>query len=87
MEEGRFATNPNILSEMISKMGPEMDWAVIDAVQKVPKLLNLVHKIIEDSGKKFALTGSSARELKVEEANLLAGRAFVNYLHPLTTAV
>lgn len=33
---------------------------------------------------KFALTGSSARKLKRGAANLLAGRAFVNHLHPLT---
>ncbi len=33
---------------------------------------------------KFALTGSSARKLKRGGANLLAGRAFTNNLHPLT---
>lgn len=33
---------------------------------------------------KFALTGSSARTLKMAGANLVAGRAFVNEMYPLT---
>lgn len=62
----------------------KIEWIVIDEVQRVPKLLNHVHKIIEsDSSIKFALTGSSSRKLKREGANLLAGRAFENHLHPL----
>ncbi|MBI2082460.1 MAG: ATP-binding protein [Deltaproteobacteria bacterium] len=62
----------------------EFAWIVIDEIQKAPKLLDLVHHHIESSGKKFALTGSSPRKLKKEGANLLAGRAFLNHLFPLT---
>jgi predicted AAA+ superfamily ATPase len=59
------------------------DWIVIDEVQKLPKLLDLVQKIIEEKKINFALTGSSARKLKRGGANLLAGRAFVYHLFPL----
>ena len=46
-----------------------------------------MHLLIEDHGyKRFALTGSSARKLRRGAANLLAGRAVVKHLFPLTTA-
>lgn len=60
-------------------------WIIIDEVQKVPKLLNVAHQIIEsDLNIKFALTGSSARRLKQKGINLLAGRAWIEDLFPLT---
>ena len=65
--------------------GNQHEWIVIDEVQRMPKLLNTVHRMIEKKGQKFALTGSSARKLKRGAANLLAGRAFVNQLFPLTS--
>lgn len=61
------------------------EWIVIDEIQRLPKLLNLVHRMIEEHHQKFALTGSSSRKLKRGAANLLAGRAFVNVLHPLSS--
>ncbi len=45
---------------------------MIDEVQKVPKLLDTVHELIETKKIKFALTGSSARKLKKQNTNLLA---------------
>lgn len=42
-----------------------------------------MHRLIEDEGKRFLLTGSSARKLKRGKANLLAGRAFKAELFPL----
>ena len=80
--ELRFGENPDALSEVIS--AAPGGWVVIDEVQKVPKLLDVVHREIEDRRVKFALTGSSARKLKRGGANLLAGRAFVYHLFPLT---
>lgn len=56
----------------------------MDEIQKVPKLLDVVHSKIESSETRFAMTGSSARKLKREGTNLLAGRAFVYNLFPLT---
>ncbi|MBT6843529.1 MAG: ATP-binding protein [Candidatus Melainabacteria bacterium] len=59
-------------------------WIVIDEIQKLPELLDEVHKLIEQEGRKFVLTGSSARKLKREGVNLLAGRALTYKLFPLT---
>ena len=47
-------------------------------------LLNEVHRLIEESGVRFLLTGSSARKLRRGGVNLLGGRARTKYLHPLT---
>jgi uncharacterized protein len=82
-DEESYQLNPDLLSQRIAKLNPE--WVVIDEVQKIPKLLDVVHKEIEEKKIKFALTGSSARKLKRGGANLLAGRAFVNNLYPLTS--
>ncbi|MBI3930373.1 MAG: ATP-binding protein [Armatimonadetes bacterium] len=78
-EEG-FALDP----ARLERLGGGYEWIVIDEVQKLPKLLDLVHRLIESRGIKFALTGSSARKLKAGQANMLAGRAFLNHLYPLT---
>ena len=60
------------------------DWVVVDEVQRVPELLNEVHRLIESRRLRFALTGSSARKLRGRGVNLLAGRAVTRYMHPLT---
>lgn len=66
---------------------PRTRWIVLDEVQRAPKLLDEVHFLMEEKGyKRFALTGSSARKLKRGAANLLAGRAVVKNLFPLTSA-
>ena len=57
---------------------------VIDEVQKVPAVLDEVHRLIEDAGRSFVLCGSSARKLKRGRANLLGGRAWRFELHPLS---
>jgi predicted AAA+ superfamily ATPase len=59
---------------------------VIDEVQRIPALLNEVHSAIEEfPGRiQFILSGSSARKLKRDGANLLAGRAIVENLYPFT---
>lgn len=57
---------------------------IVDEVQKVPALLDEVHRLIEDQGLRFILCGSSARKLKRGRANLLGGRAWRFALHPLT---
>lgn len=60
------------------------DWIIIDEVQKIPELLNEVHRLIEKHKYKFILTGSSARKLRRKGPNLLAGRALNYSMHPLT---
>jgi predicted AAA+ superfamily ATPase len=57
---------------------------VIDEVQRLPELLNEVHRLIEERGTRFLLTGSSARKLRRGGVNLLGGRARTRYLHPLS---
>ena len=75
-------SNPEKLKGIVEKA--QKQWCIIDEVQKVPAVLDVVHSLIEKTGQKFVLTGSSARKLKRGAANLLAGRAFVFKLFPLT---
>jgi len=83
-EEHRFALRPGLLAEQIAARLDKDGWVVIDEIQKVPRLLDVVHSQVESSGTRFALTGSSARKLKRGAVNLLAGRAFVYHLFPFT---
>jgi predicted AAA+ superfamily ATPase len=82
--EERFIRNPSDLNSIVMALPKEVDYVLIDEIQKVPKLLDEVHRLIEETDKIFILTGSSARKLKRGGANLLAGRAFVYYLFPLS---
>ena len=73
--------NPHRLLDFIPR--DYKDWIIIDEVQRVPELLNEVHRLIEKEGHLFVLTGSSARTLRKKGVNLLAGRARVYHMHPL----
>ena len=59
---------------------------VIDEIQRIPDLLNEVHRLIESRRLRFVLTGSSARKLRRRGVNLLAGRALLRSLHPFMAA-
>ena len=83
-QEDRYARRPSELAEQLRAMAISPEWVVIDEVQKVPRLLDVVHAEIERAKVKFALTGSSARKLKHHHTNLLAGRASVYHLFPFT---
>ncbi len=78
----RLAASPRRLEESIPSSFKK--WVIIDEIQKMPELLNEVHRLIEKRGLKFILTGSSARKLRSKNTNLLAGRAATEYLYPLT---
>lgn len=82
--EEKFSRNPDELKDIVLALPKEKTHIVLDEVQKVPKLLDIVHHLIESTDKYFILTGSSARKLKRGGANMLAGRAFVYYLHSLS---
>jgi predicted AAA+ superfamily ATPase len=69
---------------MAQELTPADRIVVIDEIQRLPELLNEVHRIIESRGLRFLLTGSSARKLRRGGVNLLGGRARTKYLHPLT---
>jgi uncharacterized protein len=81
----RYERDPSLLrAEVLAQ--PRDRWIVLDEVQRVPRLLDEVHFLMEEGGyKKFVLTGSSARKLKRGAANLLAGRAVLRRLYPLTS--
>lgn len=61
---------------------PNGSWVLLDEVQRLPNLLNEVHRYIEDKKLRFVLCGSSARKLKTAGTNLLAGRALKRALYP-----
>ncbi len=57
---------------------------IVDEVQKIPELLDEIHKLIESTPIQFILTGSSPRKLRKLGTNLLAGRARTRNSFPLT---
>lgn len=65
---------------------PTGTWVVVDEVQRLPALLDEVHALVAERGKRyrFALSGSSARKLRRLDVNLLAGRAIRRQFFPLT---
>lgn len=76
-----MSQNPGLLAEELTAKDR---FVVIDEIQRLPILLNEVHRLIEERGIRFLLTGSSARKLRSRGVNLLGGRARTKYLHPLT---
>lgn len=84
IKEEYYTRSPADLAAQVIALNPNITHIVIDEIQKIPKLLDVVHSLIEKTNKKFILTGSSARKLKLGGANLLAGRAFVYNLFPLS---
>lgn len=78
----RLTATPSLLQELVQAQ-PDGQTIVIDEIQKVPTLLSIVHKLIEEKRNwKFILTGSSARKLKQQAVDLLGGRALKKVLHP-----
>jgi len=77
-----LSADPQRLGNLInaSKDGP----IIIDEIQKLPFLLDEVHRLIETRNQWFILTGSSARKLRRSGVNLLGGRAVTKHFHPLT---
>ena len=88
LEESRYHTllaDPGLLALELRDLPPQR-VIVLDEVQRVPALLNEVHRAIETSRRRFVLLGSSARRLKTATTNLLAGRATVRTMYPLVPA-
>jgi predicted AAA+ superfamily ATPase len=79
----KLSSTPHALESLIPN-GSKM--VVIDEFQKIPKLLDEVHRLIEERGIHFLLTGSSTKKLKKENANFLGGRARTQHFHPLVYA-
>ncbi len=83
-----FSKKPSLLREqLLAKDSKLLSYPIIlDEVQKIPKILDEVHWLIENKGMNFILCGSSARKLKRGRANLLGGRAWRYEMFPLVTA-
>jgi uncharacterized protein len=77
-------TNPDSLLEIVAGR-QDKKTVIIDEVQKVPQLLSVVHKLIEENKTfQFILTGSSSRKIKRSGVDLLGGRAVVKKMYPFT---
>ena len=76
---------PSLLNEQLNALEKKYTHIVIDEIQRIPELLNEVHLNIEEKRDRiFILSGSSARKLKRQGANMLGGRALTYNLYPLT---
>jgi predicted AAA+ superfamily ATPase len=85
LDEGlyqRLLAEPELFAGMLRTVA-EGEWVVVDEVQRIPGLLNEVHRFMEERRLQFALLGSSARKLKTAGTNLLAGRALWKTMLPL----
>ncbi|MCP5108252.1 MAG: ATP-binding protein, partial [bacterium] len=82
-----LSKKPALLREQLlaRKAGELSHPVILDEVQKVPKVLDEVHWLIENTDMRFILCGSSARKLKRGQANLLGGRAWRYEMFPLTS--
>lgn len=81
-----FNARPERLKELVLA-NVDKKVIIIDEIQKAPKLLDVVHLLIEEKkGLQFILTGSSARKLKHTGVDLLSGRVYKKSLHPFMAA-
>lgn len=88
LDESRYQAllaNPGLFALELRSQ-PARRTVVLDEVQRVPALLNEVHRAIESARRRFVLLGSSARRFKTAATNLLAGRATLRTLYPLVPA-
>lgn len=86
-----YLNSPELLSKQVRQRITQSNKKIcvfIDEIQLIPALLNEVHLLIEELKSKavFILTGSSARKLKREKANLLAGRALLIKFYPISNS-
>jgi uncharacterized protein len=80
-----LSRDPQRLEALVGKK-PAGAWVVLDDIQKVPALLDEVHRLMESRRWRFALCGSSARKLRRGGANLLAGRALTLSMESFSAA-
>ncbi|MBU4201367.1 MAG: AAA family ATPase [Verrucomicrobia bacterium] len=80
-----LSRDPHALEAMVGNR-PPADWVVVDEIQKIPILLDEVHRLMESRQWRFALCGSSARKLRRGGVNLLGGRALTLNMEPFSAA-
>lgn len=82
----QYLRNFNQLEEEIIANN-DKNIIIIDEVQRIPDLLNEIHRLIEIyKDKQFILCGSSIRKIRASGANLLGGRAWRFLMLPLCYA-
>jgi len=81
-----YNKTPNLLHQQADDLPSDVSVKIlIDEVQRVPKLLDIVHSLMEQKPNlQFILCGSSARKLRHGASNLLGGRALYRTMHPLS---
>ena len=86
-EQLRLMRDPQLFRQEIEAL-PSGSWVVVDEIQKLPSLMNEIHDALASAPRRwrFALTGSSARRLRRDDVNLLAGRVVLRRMLPLTVA-
>lgn len=76
----KLSFDPSIIEKSIQKNTKIIS---IDEIQKLPRLMDEVHSIIEKKKDiRFILTGSSAKNIKKSHTSLMAGRVRVMHLCP-----
>jgi predicted AAA+ superfamily ATPase len=90
LEFRRLRANPSLFADECAAMPGGTSGAktlvIVDEIQKLPELLDEVHKLISLGKHRFILTGSSPRKLMRGVGSLLGGRVLRNDLYPLTSA-
>lgn len=82
----QLLARPERLKELVEAR-TDRKVVIIDEIQRNPPLLSTVHQLIErHKAIQFVLTGSSARKLRREGVDLLAGRAVMTSCHPFMAA-
>ena len=79
----QLSQNPHDLEALVGDRAAD-SWIVLDEIQKVPALLDEVHRLLETRRWRFALCGSSARTLRRGGVNLLGGRALTRFMAPFS---
>jgi predicted AAA+ superfamily ATPase len=77
-----YLVDPEAFAAELRALSPRA-WVIVDEIQRIPGLLNQVHRSIEEKHLRFVMLGSSARKLKTAGTNLLAGRALKKTMFPL----
>lgn len=86
LDQSTYLTLTRRLSSLRESLKPTDKFIVIDEIQKLPQLMDEIHLMIEEQGRRFLLTGSSARKLRRSYTKLMGGRTRSIYMHPLVSA-
>ena len=82
----RLSREPGRFRQELAATSPASGPVVIDEIQKLPRLLDEVHDLIESRGFRFVLAASSPAKLRRGGVNLLGGRARTRRLCPFVSA-